>query len=618
MMDITLDVHLEGSGKKVQTLYKKSEVETSQVSLKDEDRIYFQLVLPNDNYVVTLHITDISLAPSGRAIPVAGGYAYRWRALGTEGGNNPFFRNILGECRLALSIAPDSVSPAEYIPLSPVDIRGNKLSQENAQKMISYIGRHAPEAIWLPRSATLFPTARNGENRHDYMSFFDEAERGVEVLRSAFPYIRNNACSRLTPKNRIQKTDLRPDYSASNFDWLASHPDVLIPVQEQSFDSIYIASQSYIPEELEIQQLDEEYDVYENRIIVGYIDLVCEYLSLFINKFGENTNTSEIDSYKRGRGLYLFEILKKEGLKFLATSVSRARRMLESLRELYNSYNSVFNVSYSLKNPPIFTPKVLSNLYYRSIFECAASWHALGSPDWTMAEPQAGIKSIDQVYEIYCLHRIREGIIEAGYSQIEPEDEQKEIMTFVNETHSVELHYERFFFSSRYKKDADFHNIENWYGDGYKLIQRKGSWRSHRRPDFSLLIADKSNNENKQLVIFDAKYKDHHSTFANDLPDATLKYVHGIARPEGGPAPTVVLYLLCSGNESKDRSNCQYHAAEVGFDIYSRTPSLPCLGVVEVSPRELWDFKVFIKRVLEVAIEASKNSNKRRYTPDIP
>ena len=603
-MDITLDVHAEGSGRKIHTIYKQSDGDASQVSLKDEDRIYFQVILPNEDYVVTLHITDISLSPSGGAIPVKGGYAYRWRALGTGGERKPFFRNILGECRLAISIAPDSVSSAEYVPLSSVDIRGNKISQESAQKMISYIGRRAPEAIWLPRSATLFPTARDGDNRHDYMSFFEEAERGVGVLLSAFPYIRSNACSRLTPKNRIQKTHLKPDYSSSNFDWLASHPEVLIPVQEQSLDSIYIASQPYIPEELEVQQLDEEYDVYENQIIMGYIDLVCEYLSLFVDKFGGKFN-NEADSYQQGRGLYLFEILKKEGLRFLASSVSRARRLLKSLRELHDSYNSVFGVSYTLKQPPIFTPKVLSNLYYRSIFERVASWHALGSPDWSIAEPQAGIKSIDQVYEIYCLHRLREGIVESGYTQKEPDgDEKKDFMFFENDTHCIELHYERFFFSSRYQKDADFHNIENWYGDGRSLIQRKGSWKSHRRPDFTLAIKKKNGQGLKHLIVFDAKYKDHHTTFARDLPDATLKYVHGISRPEGGYAPAVILYLLCSGNEATDKTHFQYHAAEVGFDLYSKRPSLPCLGVVEVSPRGAWGFNTFMRRALEVAVQA--------------
>lgn len=604
-MNITLDIHKEGTGERICNIPLDSGNDFSCIPIRDEDRIFFQVILPHQYHNVLLYITDLSLTPSGPPVLIENGYRYRWHAHGEANQHKPFFRNILGECKLSLALQHHSSSQVELLPFCSIDIRGDKISQESVQKMVSYLGKHFPEAIWLSRSATALSTERTYGKVNDHNEFLNEIENGIKTLKHALPYIISKPCSRLSPKKHIQKTFLSPDYSSSNFDWLAEHPEVLLPVAAGTPCALQVGSQNYLPEALEVVCLEEDYDVYENQELLGYIELICEYLVAFINKY-ESHIDKDADRYQSGRGLYLYEILKIESLKFLTSSVAKAKRYLLTIRDLYNSYTSSLKISQPNKQPPMFTSKVLSNRHYRAIFEHIANWHTLGIPDWSIAKPRAGITSIDHVYELYCLCRLKNSITNSGFTEVNQEKEHAEIskLLFANKTHYLCLEYEKYFYSSRYAENNEFYNTERWSNSYGKFAKRKGTQKSHRCPDFTLSIWDKASSSPKKLIIFDAKYKDAPYAFINDLPACTLKYVHGISKKHGGQSPTSIFYLLCSGREKNSSQQNQYHFAENGFDLYGQHPAIPALGAVVVAPSAHWDFDRFIQRAIEVAMTA--------------
>ena len=593
-MSITLDV-LDNNSSLLKSIPESSSGEC-QLTLREDAAVSFRVELQKEAFDVVLYITDIPLEPNREYILNESVHCFQWTPVGQNG----FFQNIYGECQLRLTYQLNSHDIYEHV-FCPINIVGSKLSEDHIKMMIDYLSDRSPQSIWAPRAATRLETSFE-KTSHDCLEFFREAQLGEEVLKSVMPYILAKPCSMLVPRTKVEPAKAESVYSYTSIDWLLSHLDILEPSYATP-ENLNLHWSYFKPKELEVEELFENCIVYENKAIYAYISSLISFLIDFLGKFrDDNIYEEELDIYGR---LPLFLILKRENKKLYSTYIKRADKLIDKLCEFKRLFEDKLGINVGNFDPPTFTPKVRTNIYYRSIFERLAAWHALGSPNWDSLLSFSGVKSIDQIYENYCFHKLIEALDANGfttkYDYIDEEVKCSEYSHHENKNFCVKLYYEREFHPQEYATYDDYYNIERWNSSVKKRNPHHAY--SKRIPDFTLVVSKKDKPSSSTLIIFDAKYTTHNFALKKYLPECVMKYVHGIASHTGGRSPVVIFYIMFAGcDDIHNISQAALHYADENYDIYSNSAQIPCIGAIEVSPRERLSFKSFLGRSIELAI----------------
>jgi hypothetical protein len=595
-----LELRDSSNGRLIASIPEKDQNDDFSLTVFEDQKVYFRVKLPSQCDEVELFVTDIAISPN-RIERIDDCYNYySWTSVG----HNAFFQNIYGNCSLKLFFTQED-GTNRHCDFSPIDIVGSKLSEREITHILNYLSQKSPESIWTLCAATQVKTAFRS-NSKDCFEFFREAEIGAEVLERTFPRIIEKPCSRLVPRKRLMPASHSSVYDPTAVDWLVSNLDVLEP-SPATPEALNVLWRYYTPREIEVEELIENTNVYENQIIYAYLINIIDFLTQFVGQFHDEAN-NELELAQNGR-TPLFMILKRENARIYATYVSKTHNLLNRFRRLKRLLEGRLKVQEGNPSPPIFTAKVRSDTYYRDTFERIAIWHSLGSPDWTPANSFAGIKSIDQIYEIYCYHRIFDSILANGFSLIVDENTDKKNqshLSFVKDDIIIEFYHERKFRAFNfYGYEEEFMHIEKWT---QTTTPRAGTGPfSCRIPDFTLTVCLKSQGT-KFLVLFDAKYTTHKLAFQKYLPECTMKYVHGIGRSGGGCSPVSLFYILYAGTPNVHSNKSELHYAEDRYNLYSSKTHTPCLGAVELSPRDRWDFDFFIGKAISIAAnECSKS-----------
>lgn len=573
--------------------------------LNEEALIYFQAEFEEEQDSIVLFATDIALPPTSVSFN-ANRVCYKWHAAGQARGKKPFFRNLFGECSLSIKSQAEGGSQKET-EFATIEIAGNKISQENAAKMIGYIANQAPSSILSPLSAVTYSSNNATTNEFDYLTFLKEVEYGIKTIQLALPTLLKRPISRLVPNKKIESTFGTPNYGAANFDWLVNRLDVLTPSHVNDHSAIEIGSKFFVPSELEIDKPEEDVSVYENKIVIGYIALLKDFLDRFIKKFDINITQSFFEETDH---VLLFELIKRECSKKLTSSILKAKTMLSSVVNLEEQLNLSFNEVEGLSSPPIFTEKVRSNFVYRSLFERVAAWHSLGQPDWDGLVP-TGIKSIDQIYEIYCYLKVVNTLKQLGFEEITDnvdliDFDSGHCIMLESDLFSVECHYEKPFFSTQKSpSNARYVHIEQW--NSRTMEERKGTGKfSMRLPDISLIFTMKNSPYKSSLIVLDAKYTSSTYAFKKYLPECVMKYIHGIAPTEKDKGKIAACYLLNSGRDNEKKVATELHYAVESYNLYSKTPHIPAIGTIQVSPNKTEEIVTFVKGLFSIAQHALK------------
>lgn len=584
-MNVSLDIHNSITGHKIASIPLKGDRSKSELVIHEEEPIFFQISFEEEQDSVVLYVTDV---PLHAVLAKVDGerFFYRWYATGRERTRSPFFRNIFGECNLRVALNVES-SEVSTLLFSTINVSGSKISQESAVEMIEYISQYAPEAILSPVAATTYDSRTSSSDRFDYLNFLKEAELGVNVLKLALPTLTTKPISRLVPNRTVKPTYGTPDYGSANLDWLVSNLHVLAPTHGNDHSAVAIGWQHFIPTELEIDEPQDDTNIYENKIIVGYIELLKSFFLSFIKKL----DASDVDLYfEHPERVLLFQLIKRESLKSLAGAVIKAKSLLSVLVKIEEQLQVTFKMVNGESTPPIFTEKIRSNFTYRSVFERVAAWHSLGRPNWEKDQTPTGIKSIDQLYEIYCFFKVVEALKELGFEEKAIGDDDVSFDSGVcicleNKQYLIECYYEKAFLSLQRSSPEDaFIHLEQW--DCRTMTRRVGTGTySKRLPDISLVFSNKDDATRRNLVVLDAKYTSTKKAFQRYLPECVMKYVHGIGTRQPENNRIIACYLLNSGLEKGSQYPSEMHYAVDAHNLYSAVPQLPCIGTVELSPK---------------------------------
>jgi hypothetical protein len=356
--------------------------------------------------------------------------------------------------------------------------------------------------------------------------------------------------------------------------------DEFVPSAATDFAAVRVRHRYVVPQRILSEALAEDTDVYENRVLLGF----CESLGRELETIRRRTQTlvaGLVDSPPSTDREYIrFQELgahfARAFSKKLGTRIDRLEADLGALRDVLEKQ---IPVRVSLPQPPQLTPGFRRYEHYRLAFDAMHEWYGHGAAAFSAEAFLLGLKSLDRLFEFYCLVRLIDGATSLGYVVFESR-------------HDASGEWQQEFES----RPANTYLLKRSNGDGL-IVHYEPEIRSipgavplhdthHRHdgrdsrwtPDYVLEFI---HDDVSSFVILDAKYM--REKGARDaLPKMALKYLHGISGPLGAARGAHALCMLYAGRTLGKATYYSYHARP--FGLSDSTPVRPAIGALQLAP----------------------------------
>ncbi len=620
----------ERQGERIEIPLLGSAEENACPWIHEDEEICFKLVAPyTGGESPILWISDLPKPPSVSK-RINDRVLYIWHPE-SRGYNRyqAFFLNCFGSCRLDIEIRSPGQGEQQWVELAPFEVKARKITAERLREMIRYLAARTDALARADFSVTRASLGQ-GKRKNRVTYLLKEAEEGLHLFEQQLPTLIARYCTRLVPKRVICMPGPADYFDANTAEWLLSHLDLLIPAQDESDAVAVIEEQPYTVDRLEVSALVEDSNVYENQVLHSYLTSIKTFLAE-IRKECDRIETQAFSGQAKSR---------EDGTEDSSRYVSFSLEIKTSVRELFegrktkcgqllekcNYLMRVLDIKMPVTKLPLgmptLTPWVKANLHYRILFEKIIGWYQMGGIDWSDEEALVGVRSIDELYEYFCLYKLIDGLEKLGFERHPDETSltdsefgsPKRRYEFEKGSIHLTLYYEKEIWSPRHRSagqtaaDFSYLNVEGWVWDTSRRKGKPTGFNSRRVPDYIFEISTNRNSPGQKksvpgvLAIFDAKYSPPDTVFFEKLPVLVMRYVHGISRQEGGASPVISLYLLHPKEMEESENPTPVRSFYTGgYDIFGDRAVIPALGAAEVDPASDWDLSVLIERIVEIA-----------------
>lgn len=483
------------------------------------------------------------------------------------------FLNYFGIAELTVKLMYNLTDPADFFNFQPIEILASKVNSKNVDDMLSYLSKLKDDELHSIFQTTKYNSGFK-EGINSPSSNLERLEYSFQLILSVLPDILKKPITKLLPHQKIISPNSDNVFDDSSLGWLMSNLSVLDECDDVNQSHLTYRNKMYRASSLQILELEENHDIYENWVIHGFLTLLTIEISKQLNSYENLPNKSLMIKDIKPEGYFsFFEQINKFKKKILQNQIVRCENLLKSVNRLKFNLDIKLPVSQILIQRPILTPKAISHLAYRSIFIEFINWFEKSSPDWSAYENLFAIKSIPILFESYCYYRVAEVLADIfSYD--------KKIVTYWEDNigNEITLFREPIYWMNRNSNvmDSDVVNTEGVTITKFGIRERSHTHKfSHRRPDIAIEI--KFINGVKKLIILDAKYTSAKLAMEKYLPECTMKYVHGIHSKNTGVTVVDAMGILFPNPKSIFYS---FHSYE--YSIFSKTPvnpSLQCLGL---------------------------------------
>lgn len=491
-----------------------------------------------------------------------------------------------------LSLKIDSL----YYYSAYYQIATKKQISKNIEKMIEEISNM--QAGLLEICFTHYSKSRKARGMtkgiaNNSISSIIEIHRSIVLkLRTQYPYFRNNSKNIIVENEMMVDINKVRQFGLNESIWISKHPEML---KECKCDTtIKFGNKNFIPEKIISSVKENSYDIYENQLILGFIeDLINSTLN--INRYiHDNIIKKLISSLTNSKDLLdSYEIPSNIRVKLLVAKYEKLSVEISSLTSDYQKlliqYKNIFKTIKKINfTSPRFTPVFRNILHYRTLFQSMDIWwenyrtYSIAGLEYMMR-----LKQLSKIYEYYCLLKLIIGIQSLGYTLNENFKEEDSIFdlvsgeissySFINESMGVKLtlYYE--------PKISGSHAENTEFDDLYVLKSRS----SYLTPDYLLKF---QYNGEVRYGILDAKHTYEKNVEDKYLPDTTLKYLHGIASVKN-QISILLMWLLYPDIRGYREINIQKPIRN--HNVY------PAVGIFSICPDvEEYEISRFIHRII--------------------
>ncbi|MDR2494965.1 MAG: DUF2357 domain-containing protein [Spirochaetaceae bacterium] len=322
--------------------------------------------------------------------------------------------------------------------------------------------------------------------------------------------------------------------------WLFQNSERLVKAPKPT--AIRLQGDYYLPYEIHIEKSTKSFDTYENRMVLGFLQLVYTHARSIETRLGHDIKAAE--------GLVeKLQAMERDGMKMAVIPVKRilldsSRSQLKVLRSLiahierqYPKYREILRCSEKqIAGMPEKTKVFQEVRPYRHIFEQIVEWYRFGEFKLLKESLIFTIKTMDTLFEYYCLYKILLMLQDAGITAAPRGEAPSAVHVYkplpyhyhceVANTYRfqrgdlrITLYYQPVIHSNSFENDI--------------TLYRTTSFHDCYTPDFMLKIERTGGkNRNASYILMDAKYSTGETIKKYYMDKTILKYscqVSGIA-----------------------------------------------------------------------------------------
>lgn len=473
------------------------------------------------------------------------GYEYIWKP---KHNNFALFLNYFGQTNLSLELINLDYSKNTY-QFECLDIYTTKSNAEKIRQMIHYLLQENCQDIISPRRITQSPfKLTQGKTPPEIL--LEKYEQILYEITGLLEKINNQSLYKLT------QTKLLTNYknNHSNIDdnsiaWLLNNVDRLYEVFPNEEAILQMNNTYYSSDLIEVSDSIYDFDIYENRIIIGFLDNMISMANYILANYNDRHTLEETTEHS----LYVSftAYIKKVSYDINERYIQKFEIIKEKLIHIKYRLQKKFSNVKSHAVSPLITGKIRSNYAYLRLFNIIIQWYRLGRVDWGKFDLLISINNIAKLFELYSFFKIKNSlskILNFTPSLFICDETTSKGFKYDYQEYTITLLYEPIYWMIGHKKSAknQLYNIEglSFYNGSIGIRSRLHHF-SHRSPDFVITICKGSK---KEFLIIDAKYMSTIKMLQVELPKLTLKYLHGLHHDEYAISG---LMLLNYGQEQK-------------------------------------------------------------------
>ncbi len=243
----------------------------------------------------------------------------------------------------------------------------------------------------------------------------------IPVYKSEADYFYLNARTRVRSVGRVDALEKLRFFTHETIKFVATHPEELIPANRST--GIRFAGRSLAPRRTWIQGNEIDKNIYENQIVLGFLQTVLNYVDRTIKQIEEKTRKLDLDRKKitRDSSFLIKNIwaIQQRDLREKLISLKI------ELKDLFLRYKSFMPATPQLIHGVPEPTSVFTNiLAYRKIYTLLEQWIRFRVVKAEKNSFFVKTARISKVYEYYCLVKLIEELVNKwGFQLLDNQEE---------------------------------------------------------------------------------------------------------------------------------------------------------------------------------------------------
>ncbi|MDE6780804.1 MAG: restriction endonuclease-like protein [Ruminococcus sp.] len=459
---------------------------------------------------------------------------------------------------------------------------------KNVIKMIDYIYDKGEEYLY-ENYISLDEIGETGNMTIE--SKFRFLDGVIEIYEQFFPYFQSSPRTKLITGETVGKFHKLNTVSPKTIQYIASHPEELYEVDFNT--GINYGKRHFQPENTLISSTAYTCNVYENRVMTGFISTLISELETSKEDVRNTSYTDDVYSYGQyfESKKYIYRFRKKSSYEYLR----KIDEYIEHFQMLWFRYRKIFSADdIYIDYLPEYTDTFRMVTPYRAVYQKIYEWFQYGGHSSAKSQLLLSFISTSKIYEYYCLIKlivtIREEMnctfIEEKTERFQYPETKYYSNTYCNNT---------FFFRSGDGSEITLYFQPVIYG--ITTLSRHGI-ELYRNRFASLSSANKGNtytpdylikvtkDDVSKYVIMDAKFSSMQTVENDRLIELVYKYLFSISTLEDRDSIEGML-VLC-GKDSPENRIYNLHDISESMNKYVT----PFSYIVNLSGADTSDNKV--------------------------
>lgn len=374
------------------------------------------------------------------------------------------------------------------------------------------------------------------ESYDDFWSQILLLEEIANVYEISYGYFMANCRYKLEKVEALDRVEKLQEVDSKTIQYITQHPEYL----KSSVSGIKHGRQCFLPSKTLMMQKKITNDIYENQVVVSFLEHVLDGLHVLFEKINEYLRLTRIENEVENGYIVSSYLLYVNARMILSEFAERLSKLEKQYQQLVMSYANILKVKriQMVKRPE--PSAIFMNVpQYNRIYICILRWFSKKGYDLIKERVMFNFINAPSIYEAYVLIKMINQIRDRGYELVESKtvtyprqanwiyrnQNYNNTFIFKSEDAKITLYYEPII----YDEDRTNVNAIGIYRNNSVSLNRETEDERQGHyyvPDYVIKYEE---GDKEQYLLCDAKFSRKEKVQYQLLPDLIYKYITSIS-----------------------------------------------------------------------------------------